>query len=285
MNNLGPYELNQIYCGECSEGMSHLPADSIPMWITSPPYDSLRAYKGYTFPFEAIARQLWRITAPGGAGVWVVADETKNGSESGTSFRQALYFMGLGFNLHDTMIYQTPKPPMNDNRYQASFEYMFVFSKGKVRTFNPIMVESTYAGHKTRARYRQENGNLDDRFHEKPIGDTKVKENIWRFTSGHSKSTHDDIAHNHPAIFPEALARDHILSWSNPGDLVFDPMAGSGTVAKMAYLTGRNFLGFEISQEYTDLARRRVELAMSQPALFNPYQPAAKVEPIQMELG
>lgn len=265
--------------------MTHLPADSIPFWLTSPPYDGLRTYKGYTFDFEAIARQLYRITQPGGVGVWVVADETKDGSESGTSFRQALYFMGLGFNLHDTMIYQTDKPPMNDRRYQACFEYMFVFSKGQPKTFNPIKVPAAKVGTKRQGiTYREGNGGLKAQYRGGFYESTTIKTSIWYYSSGKGGSTPDDIAHDHPAIFPEALARDHILSWSNPGDLVFDPMIGSGTVAKMAYLTERNFLGFEISQEYTDLARRRLEATMSQPALFNPYQPAETVEPVQLTL-
>lgn len=229
--------------------------------------DSLRTYNGYTFNFEAIARQLWRITQPGGVGVWVVADETKNGSESGTSFRQALYFMGLGFNLHDTMIYWRDCPPMNDNRYQHEFEYMFVFSKGKARTFNPIRVSKEYIDKRARKKYHRYADGTHRENNRKDTPD-KMMGNIWRIMGGGGISTDDKEAFDHPAIFPEALARDHILSWSNPGDLCLDPMAGSGTVAKMAYLTGRNFLGFEISQEYTDLARRRLEATMSQPFLI-----------------
>lgn len=282
IGRIGPYELNQIYCGECSELMTGIPNNSIPMWITSPPYDGLRIYKGYTFPFEAIARQLYRITQPGGVGVWVVGDETKDGSESGTSFRQALYFMGLGFNLHDTMIYQTDKPPLTHNRYEQHFEYMFVFSKGGPGAFNPILEQKIWTDNrKVKAFRRERDGAMDLGFASKT--QTKIKSNIWYYKTGGGHTSTDDIAQSHPAIFPEALARDHILSWSNPGDLVLDPMAGSGTTLKMAYLTGRLGLGFEISEEYCQIARRRLEATMSQPKLFNPYQ-VETVQPQQMAL-
>lgn len=283
MSKIGPYELNQIYCGECSEMMTSLPDNSIPFWLTSPPYDSLRTYKGYTFDFEAIARQLYRITQPGGVGVWVVADETKNGSESGTSFRQALYFMGLGFNLHDTMIYEKKGCGGGDtlSRYLSVTEFMFIFSKGIPATINIIRDRRNITAGTSRTT-RTDRRVFDKGLSRKPhfVDKFGPRTNIWTYLTGSATSDNFD----HPAIFPEALARDHILSWSNPGDLVFDPMAGSGTTLKMAYLTGRLGLGFEISQEYTDLARRRLEATMSQPALFNPYQPAEKAEPTQLTL-
>ena len=140
-------QTNTIYCGECAEMMRrHIPDNSIDMTVTSPPYDDLREYNGYTFEFEPIAAELWRVTKPGGVVVWVVADATVKGSETGTSFRQALGFMGVGFRLHDTMIYQTNKPPMNDNRYQACFEYMFVFSNGKPKIANILTEPPKHPG-------------------------------------------------------------------------------------------------------------------------------------------
>lgn len=278
---LGPYEANQIYCGECSEMMTRLPADSIPFWLTSPPYDGLREYKGYTFNFEAIARQLYRITQPGGVGVWVVADETKDGSESGTSFRQALYFMGLGFNLHDTMIFYKGGNGAAGSHYTywQEFEYMFVFSKGSPVTTNLIRDRHNIKTSGINGRQRRGERAKAEKWETPKVS---KRGNVWFYSTGMNCGTRDDTG-THTAFFPEALARDHILSWSNPDDLVFDPMAGSGTVAKMAYLTGRNFLGFEISEEYCQIARRRLEATMSQPALFNPYQ-IEKAEPIQMRL-
>lgn len=248
---LSDFELNQIYCGDNAVLLKQLPEACIDLTVTSPPYDNLRKYKGYSFDFETVASELYRVTKPGGVVVWVVGDETKDGSESLTSFKQAIYFVDeCGFNLHDTMIYQTDKPPMNDRRYQACFEFMFVLSKGTPKTFNPIMVSSLNPGGK-RGTYRQVSGELKPAFHTRPTGDKKVKESIWYYSSGGK-----DLGH--PAIFPESLAADHIRSWSNPGDVVLDPFMGSGTTAKMAHLLERKWIGFEISQEYVDLANERL---------------------------
>lgn len=255
----------QLYLGDCLEVMKErLPDASIDLTVTSPPYDSLRKYNGYSFNFEEIATQLWRVTRLGGVVVWVVADQTVDGSETGTSFRQALYFMDIGFKLHDTMIYETDKPPMNDRRYQACFEYMFVFVKGKLTTFNPIKVDATQANKKrTAITYRQENGCLKNQWRGGTYSATTVKKSIWYFPSGHGKGTRDELAFSHPASFPESLAKDHILSWSNPGDTVLDCFLGSGTSGKIAKLLHRNFIGIEISEEYHNLAARRIEQAQA----------------------
>ncbi len=255
---LGPYALDIIHCGECSEMLAALPDDYIDLTVTSPPYDDLREYQGYTFDFPAIAAQLWRVTKKGGVVVWVVGDQTKDGSESGTSFRQALGFMGLGFRLHDTMIYHRDCPPMNDNRYQHEFEYMFILSSGRAKTFNPIRIPKVYVDKRKSKKYHRHANGTHIVNNRKDTTD-KVKGNIWRIDGGGSKSTKDQNAFKHPAIFPEALARDHIISWSNPGDVVLDPMVGSGTTAKMAKQLDRHWLGFDISQEYVDLARERVK--------------------------
>lgn len=261
-----------IFCGECSQIMAEVLQDShIDLTVTSPPYDSLRDYHGYTFDFDAIAAQLWRVTKKGGVVVWVVGDQTINGSESGTSFRQALGFMELGFNLHDTMIYQTDKPPMNALRYQAEFEYMFVLSSGAPAIFNPIQVATRCAGLRSGQTFRMAGGSLKKAFHRKRTGSTKIKGCIWYYpTSGNSTT--------HPAIFPEALARDHIISWSNPDDLILDPMCGSGTVGKICVLTGRRFIGIEISEKYCELAVQRIRNAQSQPSFWS-----LPTEPTQIE--
>ncbi len=252
-------QTNTIHCGECGESMRrHLPDKSIDLTVTSPPYDNLRDYNGYTFEFEPIAAELWRVTKPGGVVVWVVADATVKGSETGTSFRQALGFMGLGFRLHDTMIYGKDKPPMNDNRYQSSFEFMFVFSKGKPKTFNPIKVsKSTNDKRGAKPFHRNKGTGMVNGF-SKPKEKTKIKDNYWFYVASGGNSTKDKIAHQHPAIFPEALARDHIISWSNPGGLILDPMCGSGTTLKMAVEQGRQYIGIDISREYVNLASKRV---------------------------
>lgn len=246
------------------------PDNFIDLTITSPPYDNLREYKGYTFDFEKIAKELFRITKEGGVVVWVVGDATIKGSETGTSFRQALYFKEIGFNLHDTMIYKKKNYlPLNHNRYDPAFEYMFVLSKGKPKTFNPILIPCKYSGYKynyaTRSSgsAKEKKGSLRARDEIKVTKTHKYKGNIWGYDVGKYKGSKDDIW-DHPATFPEKLAEDHILSWSNEGDLVFDPMCGAGTTCKMAKLNNRNFIGIEISKEYCEIANERIKTFLEQ---------------------
>jgi DNA modification methylase len=250
--------------GDCAEVLGTLPPGSVDLTVTSPPYDNLRKYKGYTFDFEPIARLLWCATKPGGVVVWVVGDATINGSETGTSFRQALYFKEIGFNLHDTMIYEKSVPPKNDRRFQDEFEFTFILSKGKPATFNPIMVEKKYGRRRRNKAYQRGADGVHKMGNQEFTTPLKLKGNIWRFNVGGGKTTKDWYAFAHPAMFPEALARDHILSWSNPGDTVLDPMMGSGTTGKMAVLNGRNFIGIEIAAEYFDIAQKRIEAAQQQ---------------------
>jgi len=244
--------------GDAAEKLKELPLDSIDLTVTSPPYDNLRTYNGYGFDFETIARELYRVTTKGGVVVWVVGDQTRNGTESGTSFRQALFFKSLGFNLHDTMIYASEKPPLTHNRYEQKFEYMFVFSKGKPKTFHPIMEACKYAGGSSIGTIRQTaEGTLEKAHAPGKIKDFKIRGNIWSYRTGPS-SSNDKEAFEHPAIFPEQLVEDHINSWSNPGDTVLDPMLGSGTTGKMAIKLSRKFVGIELSPEYMELAKARI---------------------------
>jgi len=261
--------LNQIICGDNVEVMRQMPDNCIDLTVTSPPYDNLRTYNGFSFDFEGVAKELYRITKDGGVVVWVVGDATIDGSETGTSFRQALYFKEIGFNLHDTMIYEKDTQPCHDprnKRYKQYFEYMFVFSKGKPKTYNEIQdIPTKNAGKVLRkATKRKPNGDMrhfTEEGREVKIKDYMARKNIWKFNT-------DKRGAGHPAIFPEQLANDHIISWSNPGDLVFDPFVGSGTTAKMALLNGRNYSGIDISEEYCEIARRRVEQAQAQQSLF-----------------
>ena len=261
--------LNKIIAGNCVDVMKDFDDNSIDLTITSPPYDNLRTYKGYVFPFEEIAKELYRVTKEGGVVVWVVADATINGSETGTSFRQALYFMEIGFKLHDTMIFekQNPIPQIYRKRYTNVFEYMFVFSKGYVKTHNPIMVDTLHGGLKLNGT-TYKNFSKGDQKREKlahPVKKKKIKGNIWRYVVG--KKAEDQEAKWHPAPFPSALVRDHIISWSNEGDIVLDPMCGSGTTCKVALQLKRNFIGIDISEEYCELARKRIELYKQQSTL------------------
>jgi site-specific DNA-methyltransferase (adenine-specific) len=260
--------IDYIKCCDCLDGMKEIPDGSIDLTVTSPPYDNLRTYNGiidqWCFEkFQRIAEELYRITKDGGVVVWIVGDATINGSETGTSFKQALYFKECGFNLHDTMIYEKagcslPSP----NRYLQHFEFMFVFSKGKPKTYNLICDrENRFERWGKTKKVREKDGSFTIR-ETKPFNKYGRRYNIWKYvTGGQGNTTTDNIAHEHPAIFPEQLANDHIISWSNPGDVVFDPFLGSGTTAKMAVLNGRHYIGFEIEPQYLQIASERIKEA------------------------
>ena len=243
-------ELNKFYIGESVQFMKdNIPDNFVDLTVTSPPYDDLRKYKGFVFDYKSMAEELYRVTKDGGVVVWIVGDQTIKGSETGTSFKHALYFKEVGFNLHDTMIYQKKKPPLTHNRYEQEFDYMFVFSKGKPKTFNPIMVDKLYMDkRKNKAFGRNPTNEHDMGFSSKKT--KKIKGNVWEYLVGGGKTTKDKIAFDHPAIFPDKLAEDHILSWSNEGDIILDPMCGAGTTCKMAWLNNRNFIGIDMSEEY-----------------------------------
>jgi site-specific DNA-methyltransferase (adenine-specific) len=246
--------INQIICGDNVETLAGFPDDCIDLTVTSPPYDNLRTYGGHSWDFEGVAQQLWRVTKPGGVVVWVVADATVNGSETGTSFRQALQFMEIGFRLHDTMIYMSNKPPLTHNRYEQSWEYMFVLAKDAPRTFNALKRRTETAGGLP-GRFMQNatDGKYSEAHKQQRTGHETYRPNAWYYFAGKDSSNGD-----HPAPFPEALARDHILSWSNEGDTVLDPFSGSGTTAKMAKHNGRQYIGIEVNPEYCEIAEERL---------------------------
>lgn len=259
-------KINKTYNENCLDTMSKIPNDFIDLTITSPPYDNLRTYNGYSFDFESVAKELYRVTKQGGVVIWVVGDSTIKGSETGTSFKQALFFKEIGFNLHDTMIYEkntSSFPSRKDgNRYTQIFEYMFVLSKGKPKTSNLICdKENKWAGHTNWGKNtkRGRDNDLKETSKIKPVPKFSPRNNIWKYTVGGGFASSDKIASKHPAIFPEQLANDHIISWSNEGDLVYDPFMGSGTTAKMAILSNRNYVGSEISEEYCKIIEERLK--------------------------
>jgi len=248
--------INQIICGDNVATMQTFPDDCIDLVVTSPPYDNLRTYGGHSWDFEGVAQQLWRIIKPGGVVVWVVADATVNGSETGTSFRQALRFMEIGFRLHDTMIWNKPPKGANGSSfaYPQSAEYMFIFASGTPKTVNRLADRRNQAAGKT---YIKTAGGRCGKNGAKENGIGVIPEfglrtNVWEINIGGE-------GNDHPAPFPEALARDHILSWSNEGDIVLDPFSGSGTTAKMAKHNGRRFIGIEINPEYCEIAEKRLQ--------------------------
>ena len=258
----------ELWQGDCLELMKNIPDGSVDLTVTSPPYDNLRTYNGnidqWNFDkFKSVAKELYRVTKQGGVVVWVVADATIKGSETGTSFRQALWFMECGFNLHDTMIYKKTKfPPIDPTtayRYTGCFEYMFVFSKGKPKCCNYIKEKCKHAGKKAVSYQRSENDKLRYDRKEKTknhvVNDYKIKCNVWEYASCSVKG--------HPAPFPEKLAEDHIISWSNEGDTVLDCFMGSGTTGNMAVQNNRHFIGIELDEGYFNIAKKRIEEAVN----------------------
>ena len=236
----------KVMCGDCAKVMQDINANSVDLVVTSPPYDNLRDYNS-EFDVDAIAKELMRILKDGGVVVWVVGDATIDGSETGTSFRQALTFMDAGFKLHDTMIFEKNSStyPANakSNRYTQIFEYMFVFSKGKPKTHNLICDKHNLWG-----GCKDFSGKL-----KRLVPDFSPRTNIWKCVTSFNDRT------EHPAPFPEQLALDHIKTWSNEGETVLDPFVGSGTTGKMAILANRNFIGIDISKEYCEMATKRIE--------------------------
>ena len=260
--NMNGLPINEIVCGDNVSVLSTFPGDCIDLVVTSPPYDNLRTYGGHSWDFEGVASQLVRVIKPGGVIVWVVADATINGSETGTSMRQALHFKDVcGLRIHDTMVYQkTNAIPLTHNRYEQQWEYMFVFSKGKPVTFSPLMERCLNAGRKNPSgTFRHEGKETGAAHTPKPVSQEKIKYNVWPYDVGFMKSSCDVIAFDHAASFPESLAGDHIKSWSNEGDLVLDPFAGSGTTCKAAKILQRRFIGIEINPNYVEICRKRLE--------------------------
>lgn len=246
-------KINAVTCGDAAKVLTTVDANSIDMVMTSPPYDTLRTYNGYTFAFEDIARQLYRVLKPGGVVIWVVGDATQNGSETGTSWKQALFFKALGFNIHDTMIYHKINyVPLTHRRYEQSWEYMFCFSKGTPKTFTPLKVPCKTAGGRSGRFLQTPDAAAFSAAHTvKPTAEAKIASNIFSYTIGAEKT-------GHPAVFPLALATDQISSWTVPGNVVLDPFFGSGTTGVACLQLGRNFIGVELSQEYCDIAILRL---------------------------
>ena len=257
-------EINKIYCADNVSFMKeNVPSNFIDLTVTSPPYDNLRDYNGYSWDFKGVAKELYRVTKNGGVVVWVVGDATVKGSETGTSFKQALYFKEIGFKLHDTMIWEkstfsNPFP----NRYFGVFEYMFVLSKGSPTHINLKRVKTIGKKH-TFSTARQPDGSIAAMKY--AFGkNNRIADNVWKYDVGYGKSSNDKRQFEHPATFPEQLVRDHIQSWSNKGDTVLDCFAGSGTTPTMAVRDGRKYIAIEIAKEYCEIIVKRIESELEQ---------------------
>lgn len=244
--------LDTIVCGDNCEVMRAMPSESIDLVVTSPPYDDLRTYGGHGWDFYGVAWNLKRLLKPGGVIVWNVNDATKDGSETGTSMRQALHFQGIGLNLHDTMIWEKTGSGAlgSQDCYGQNFEYVFILSKGKPKALNLIEDRRNVI---TSGRVAV-NGHLTaDKQSVSRVVERKEygkRTNVWRMAPAQRTE--------HPAPFPDELARDHILSWSNEGDVVLDPFSGSGTTARMAKDNGRRYIGIEVNPEYVEISQQRL---------------------------
>jgi len=253
----------QLIYGDCLKVMPDIPDGSVDMTMTSPPYDNLRTYGGSLVwnedVWKRIIKDLFRVTKKGGVVVWVVGDATINGSETGTSFKQALYFKECGFNLHDTMIYLKMKAiPLTHNRYEQCFEYMFVFSKGRPLAWNPLKIKCKRTGEKVSHKNinKEVGSGMRNRNSAIPVRKTKIRSNVWAYPGANTK-------HNHPAIYPLQMALDHIGSWSNAGDTILDPFMGSGTTGVACKNLGRDFIGIELEAKYFGIAMQRIEEALN----------------------
>lgn len=252
-------DLNRVYNGDASVVLRDIPDGCIDLVVTSPPYDTLRKYKGSGEQwnhdkFKEIAKELTRVLKPGGVIVWNINDKTKGGSETCTSFRQALFFVDeCGLNLNDTMIWKksNPIPMVKQPRYNQCFEYMFVFSKGKPKTFNPIMVPCKCAGQKYDSTAKNMDGESGRHKLSYNVNSEKVDDNVWEFAVAQNKTLH-------PAVYPLELPLRHIKSWTNEGDIVLDPFCGSGTTLLAAESLGRKWIGIEVEKEYYDLTIERL---------------------------
>jgi site-specific DNA-methyltransferase (adenine-specific) len=258
-NKIGQIMTYQLHNQNCLDWMNTQPEKSVDIVLTSPPYDNIRNYNGYSFDFESVAQELVRLLKPNGVIIWNVADATVKGSKTGTSMRQALYFMNIGLKLHDTMIY-LKKNPMPTNkitkRYHQAWEYIFVFSKGVPKTFTPIMVETKFKG-QANMKYRGADGSI--KYKKTPRNDKTKIRNVFEYTIGGGHTTKDKSAFQHPALMPQQLAIDMLSTWADKNDIIYDPFAGAGTTMLAAKILGLTSIGTEIDSAYCQLIQDRLK--------------------------
>lgn len=251
--------------GDCLDVMRTLGDGTVDCVVTSPPYDTLRKYRGAAADwgfdkFKEIASELVRILADGGVIVWNVNDATENGGRTGTSFRQCLAFMELGLKLNDTMIWRktNPLPQVRQPRYAACFEYMFILSKGKPKAFNPIMRKTKFGGSSYNSTCKNMGGESGRTRKDFTINDEAIEYNVWDIAVAQNKTCH-------PAVFPYELAYRHVISWTDEGDLVCDPFMGTGTTGAACVNANRRFIGMEKVEEYFNIAKERIEEEIHKP--------------------
>lgn len=245
-----------IYNDDCRNQLRYIAAD---LCVTSPPYDSLRDYEGIEWDHKVFMQIARRLRQSVSNIVWIVGDASIDGGESGSSFKQALYFIKLGYKLHDTMIWQKRGFSMpSHTRYHQIFEYMFVFRRGEI-PFSPIKDVKNITGGKTtlgKNTFRMKNGEMTERAR-RPAAEWGMRNNIWKTNTTGQEQPCKTL--EHPATFPYKLAHDHIVSWSNQGDMIVDPFMGSGTTLRAAKDLRRTAIGIEISEKYCEIAARKMQ--------------------------
>ena len=264
--------LNETHLMNCIDGMQLMDAESVDLVVTSPPYDDLRTYNDSSKwdheVFKSVADNLARVLKTGGVIMWNVNDATVKGSETGSSFRQCLYFMDrCGLRLHDTMIYEKTGTAFASGpksvRYTQIFEYCFILSKGKPKTINLIQdKKNAWAGYTSfgNAKTRKQDGTMHDPGKKsKVIREYGVRTNIWKIKNSGGFGQSSKASYKHPATMPEELARGHVLTWSDKNDLILDPFMGAGTTAQVCLEENRNFIGFEIDETYHQMCVDRVQ--------------------------
>lgn len=251
-------QLNKIYNETNIETLKRMEDNTIDLTLTSPPFGHQRSYEGFSWDPDVLASLLYEKTAEGGVCVWVIGNPTVKGSETGEAFEQALIFQDAGWRINDTIIFAKNNPLPGDcgPRYRQTFDFMFIFSKGRPKTFNPIMEPTKNAGKTYKSLRVTEDGRGATEEGLRITKTERKKGNIFYYNVG-SASSKDKIAFEHPAIFPEKLAEDMISSWTNEGDLVFDPFSGASTSGIASYQLKRNFILSEISPKYCELSQRR----------------------------
>ena len=270
-----------LYLGDCLEILPTL--GNVDAVVTSPPYDNLRKYGGHA-PVDTFAAitEISNCLSRGGVCMWNVKDETRDGSETGTSFRQALHAMDSGLNLHDTMIYVRRGVTFPDaNRYLPAFEYMFIFSNGSPRHFNGIKDRrNRYAGTVIHGTDRQSDGSLAARkCSSSEVPEYGLRYNWWEL---HNAQAGNGEFGGHPAPMPYPMAHGHIQTWTDNGETILDPFMGSGTTGVACAKLGRKFIGIEIEPKYFDIACKRIEEAYKQPDMF--IEQPKKAEQEEMDL-